>query len=490
MTKTPISADTLKLVQARRALEAEKAAEKARAKEAKKKPELAAKVSLEEISDAPKEPSPAKNKRYIAHQIDTPADLLLAHRPDLKLYKWQAETLFQLAGYTDINDLDLPKTRPTDKTPLYYNLVAANGSGKDQVVISSFAVWFCLSKVRSRCVITSSSYEQLKDQTYKYIKNICEEINVSYGRKVFEIVEFLITCNDTGSEIKCFVTDDPGKAEGRHPFDEPGAEMAVIVNEAKSITDEMFQAFSRFTGYNYWLEISSPGKNSGHFFKRCTRAKYAFPDPLEIGEFYWRRVTAFDCPHLLGKHIEHLKDEHGEQSLIYRSQVLAEFTSLDEAAFIPSTLFENYPNNPPRTFGLPNRAGIDLSLGGDETVAYFFVHGNSTYEQQRFVTRQFSTIRSSVGLKNLTSRPLRYALTMAVWDDLSCSECKMQVMTSCRYETKPDQPTQISTRTEALKTGIVLSVLLKTVRFLHLMTTLLANSYVRVASLLRGSSRS
>jgi phage terminase large subunit len=371
MIKAPISSDTLKLVQARRSLEAEKAAEKARAKEAKKK---AVEVPAKAPEAVAVEPTPT-NKRYIAHQIDTPADLLLAHRPDLKLYKWQAETLFQLAGYTDINDLDLPKTRPTDKTPLYYNLVAANGSGKDQVVISSFAVWFCLSKVRSRCVITSSSYEQLKDQTYKYIKNICEEINVSYGRKVFEIVEFLITCNDTGSEIKCFVTDDPGKAEGRHPFDEPGAEMAVIINEAKSITDEMFQAFSRFTGYNYWLEISSPGKNSGHFFKRCTKAKYTFPDKLEIGEFYWRRVTAFDCPHLLGKHIEHLKDEHGEQSLIYRSQVLAEFTSLDEAAFIPSTLFENYPNNPPRTFGLPNRAGIDLSLGGDETVAYFFVHG-------------------------------------------------------------------------------------------------------------------
>ena len=371
MIKAPISPDTLKLVQARKALEAEKAAEKTRAKEARKK-------AVETPPKAPEavavEPTPT-SKRYIAHQIDTPADLLLAHRPDLKLYKWQAETLFQLAGYTDINDLDLPKVRPTDKTPLYYNLVAANGSGKDQVVISAFAVWFCLSKVRSRCVITSSSYEQLKDQTYKYIKNICEEINVSYGRKVFEIVEFLITCNDTGSEIKCFVTDDPGKAEGRHPFDEPGAEMAVIINEAKSITDEMFQAFSRFTGYNYWLEISSPGKNSGHFFKRCTKAKYTFPDPLTIGEFYWRRVTAFDCPHLLGKHIEHLKDEHGEHSLIYRSQVLAEFTSLDEAAFIPSTLFENYPNNPPRTFGLPNRAGIDLSLGGDETVAYFFVHG-------------------------------------------------------------------------------------------------------------------
>ncbi len=95
----------------------------------------------------------------------------------------------------------------------------------------------------------------------------------------------------------------------------------------------------------------------------------------EAHELPKKLVTAFDCPHLLGKHIEHLKDEHGEQSLIYRSQVLAEFTSLDEAAFISSTLFENYPNIPPRTFGLPNRAGIDLSLGGDETVAYFFVNG-------------------------------------------------------------------------------------------------------------------
>lgn len=375
MKATPISPEQLKVLAAKRALEAEKAAEKKAAEEARraKKEAKAAEapkpLPVEEIA------TPPSKRRYIAHQIDTPADLLLAHRPDLKLYKWQAETLFQLAGYNDLNNLDGPKVRPTDKLPLYYNLVAANGSGKDQVVISSFAVWFCLSKVRSRCVITSSSYEQLKDQTFKYIKNICEEINASYGRKVFEIVEFLITCNDTGSEIKCFVTDDPGKAEGRHPFDDPGAEMAVIINEAKSITDEMFQAFSRFTGYNYWLEISSPGKNSGHFFKRCTKAKYVFPDKLHIGEFYWRRVTAFDCPHLLGKHIEHLKDEHGEQSLIYRSQVLAEFTSLDEAAFIPSTLFENYPNNPPRTFGLSNRAGIDLSLGGDETVAYFFIHG-------------------------------------------------------------------------------------------------------------------
>ena len=68
MIKTPISADTLKLVQARRSLEAEKAADKARAREAKKKatdvPVGTAKVGLEVIADSTSEP--VKNKRYIA----------------------------------------------------------------------------------------------------------------------------------------------------------------------------------------------------------------------------------------------------------------------------------------------------------------------------------------------------------------------------------------------------------------------------------------
>lgn len=347
-------------------------------------------------------PLPEKPK-WQAHNIPTPLHLLLAHRKDKKPYQWQAETLFQLAGY-NVNDLSQPPTRPTDKIPLYYNLVAANGSGKDQIVIAAFAAWFALSKVRSRCIITSSSYEQLKDQTFKYIKTLCEDINIFHGRKVFEIVEFQVTCNDTGSEIKCFVTDDPGKAEGRHPFDDfEGSEMAVIVNEAKSIADEMFQAFSRFTGYNYWIEISSPGPTTGHFYRRCTMAEYCWPANITLGEFYWRRITAFDCDHLLGKHIDNLKKEYGENSLLYRSQVLAEFTTLDEAAFISSMLFENYPKLPSRTFGLKNRAGLDLAMGGDEMVMYVFMGGKlhmrrAKHEKVGAIVQQIITWIKEFGL--------------------------------------------------------------------------------------------
>ncbi len=119
MVTSQISAESLKLLQAKRALEAEKAAEKEKAKASKKR------VVEAPVAETPKPPESPKKHRYIAHQIDTPADLLLAHRPDLKLYKWQAETLFQLAGYTDLNDLDLPKTRPIGK--MVSHNVTANG---------------------------------------------------------------------------------------------------------------------------------------------------------------------------------------------------------------------------------------------------------------------------------------------------------------------------------------------------------------------------
>ena len=342
----------------------------------KNKPVESVKLAPATETPAPKHEVLKKDEvKWQAHNIETPLDLLLAHRIDKTPYRWQAETLFQLAGF-DPTDLNKPRSKPTDKCPFYYSLVAANGSGKDQIVIASFATWFAMTKIRSRCIITSSSYEQLKDQTFKYIKTLCEDINIFHGRKVFEIVEFFIICNDTGSEIKCFVTDDPGKAEGRHPFDDyPNAEMAVIVNEAKSITDELFQAFSRFTGYNYWLEISSPGPTSGHFYKRFTICEHSWPAPFVLGEFYGRKISAFECDHLKGRHIDNLKKEYGENSLLYRSQVLAEFTTIDEASFISSVMFENYPILPAKSFGLANRGGIDLSLGGDEMVGYFFVNG-------------------------------------------------------------------------------------------------------------------
>lgn len=319
--------------------------------------------------------------KYTPLDFDNPGEMLDFFVPNFDPHPWQAQELLKLAGYSHIATGDVEaRVRPTDKAPLLYNLVAANGSGKDAFVIAPFAVWFCATKIRSRCIITSSSYEQLKSQTFANIKTYCEYVNERLGEKFFDIVEFHITCRRTGSEIKCFKTDEAGKAEGFHPHtDYPGAEMAIIVNEAKSIEDSLFQAFMRFTGYNYWLEISSPNTTSGHFYK-SSMAATPHPAPLVLGEGHMRRVNAFECPHISLSHIKRVKELYGESSPLYRTMVLAEFVDIEAATIIPEHLL-NYAPPAHNTYNLPKRAGLDLSLGGDETVLSIW-HGNRRVAQE------------------------------------------------------------------------------------------------------------
>jgi len=315
------------------------------------------------------EPEPA-DPTYVALPFDSPYQVLCFVNPAIDPHVWQIQECMRLAGYIEISPSNPAhigvKVQPTDREPFYYGLVAANGSGKDAYIIAPFALWFCLSKVGSRCIITSSSHEQLKNQTFAYIKRYAAIVNQKLGEKIFEIVEFHVRCIKTGSEIKCFVTDEAGKAEGYHPFPEfPNAEMAVVVNEAKSIDDKLFEAFSRFTGYNYWLEISSPGGQNGKFYRSYQTARL---DKQVLGEFFFRRITAFECPHIPARHIEMMKRIDGENSFIYRSSVLAEFTADDENAYIPLTI-TNYDEPLHKSYNdFQRRAGLDLALGGDETV--------------------------------------------------------------------------------------------------------------------------
>jgi len=312
-------------------------------------------------------------------QFENPVQFLYTIRPNIKLHKWQIQTLMQIGGQPVPGSEE--KFRPTKEEPLFYNLVAANGSGKDAFIISVVAVWFAISGIRRRCIITSKSHDQLKNQTYKYISDLAKEANIYFGEKIFEIVEFHCKSELTGSEIKCFVTDEAGSAEGYHPFPEfPNAEMMVIINEAKSISDELFQAFSRFTGYNYWLEISSPGGASGRFYNR-SKAGEVWPLPLKLGKFYTRYITAYECPHISQSHIDTMRAEYGETHELFRSSILAEFTSADDSVVIPEYKIQRaygedkeFQMAAPRKFG-KNFAGLDLGAGRDET-ALAICNGN------------------------------------------------------------------------------------------------------------------
>lgn len=270
--------------------------------------------------------------------------------------------------------------------PLRFLLRAGNAAGKDSFFIAPTAVWFIWTNIRSKCIITSASFNQLQSQTESNIRTICQVINDQSGYKVFTVKKMCIICNDTGSVIWMFTTDDPGRAEGHHPFaDWADSKVMIIVNEAKTVPDSIFEALSRCS-YSYWLEVSSPGQTSGHFFNKCESAvEYPNPYPENYNGYYSRKITSYDCPHILAETIEFDKEDLGEGHPVFRSKHLADFTSVDENVVIleesirKSLLFPCEPID----LGLGFRFGLDLAAGGDENV-FTVIDGNRVVGSEKF----------------------------------------------------------------------------------------------------------
>jgi len=324
-------------------------------------------------------PAPSRSSKFSwpanpkTFDFPTPLVLFKTYNPHLKPYEWQQEEQHRMGG--DLNLEGLPRSEwqdPTKENPFIYNLVAANSSGKDTYIITPTVVWFMMRYLRSRVVITSESHIQLKEHTFKPISTLCETINALHEDDVFDIKEFSIKCNYTGSELRAFCTDEPSKVEGYHPFYEvPESKMMVVIGEAKSIKDTLYEAFSRFYGYSHWLQVSSPGARCGQFYKSVERSSFT---KCELGTLFARRVTAFECPNISPAAIEQTRLNHGENSAPYRTGILAEFYESAEEVIIPGERLDYIPP-PAKTMGQRPAGGLDVGLGIDLS-EFWIVHGN------------------------------------------------------------------------------------------------------------------
>ena len=185
---------------------------------------------------------PITDEGYATLDFKSPAEVVAFFDPNVNegtvnLHEWQVNLSEQLA------------TAPASSLhPHKFILCAANGSGKDCFIVAPFAIWLAITKRRSLCIITSSSGVQLSAQTENYIRTLANRVNTFYqkvyGCDIFKVNQRYIKCRLTGSEIRLFATDEEGKAEGYHPL-EPNAAMAIIINEAKSVAKEIYQALWR-----------------------------------------------------------------------------------------------------------------------------------------------------------------------------------------------------------------------------------------------------
>lgn len=296
---------------------------------------------------------PSKTKSFI--NFDSPAELIAHYDKDIldgkiELYPWQVEVADKFAEENKelglANELDI---------------VAANESGKSKMLVAPCALWSVCQFDKAETVITTASGSQLDRQTGRYIKDYAARMNTAHGADLWTIQHRLLKFAPTDGMMDLFATDEAGKAEGWHQRDFDSA-FTIIVDEAKSVSDEVFTALDRCHDAQRILRVSSPAIGTQGYFYRVVTS----------GRSWVRKVTAYECSHISHHQISKIIKTYGLHSPITKSIIFAEFSSVDQQVVIRwETLQQLLKRESKPLLNIkdqPIRVGGDLAAGGDENV--------------------------------------------------------------------------------------------------------------------------
>lgn len=280
--------------------------------------------------------------------------------------------------------------------------VFCNEGGKTTRCIATLVLWHCTVFTRTGdnggVTATSGSWSQITNQLMPALRA---------HQSKFPKWEFLDT------EIKvngvpnfmCYSVTHIGRAEGFHGS--PESPLLAIVDEAKSVRDEIAQVIEDRCRPQRSAYLSSPGFASG-FFYDANHSRAAF---------YKRfKVTAADCPWIdqaaMRRTIEKAGGGDYEKGLldpVIRSAYFAEFMPFVEGAIISLSDVSDCLADPPRYVPGDRKAFCDFAAGGDENVLAAR-HGNKVWIVDawrdtntmsavgRFVTN-FRRLRDEFGFK-------------------------------------------------------------------------------------------
>ncbi|HEV2331245.1 MAG TPA: hypothetical protein VGY56_20885 [Verrucomicrobiae bacterium] len=234
---------------------------------------------------------------------------------------------------------------------------SCNEGGKTKHVICALILWHLAMYPKGHVITTSGCYRQIKDQLLPALHGY---------RRHFSDWKFLRTPRIETPNAKCFwegfSTNEAGKFEGHHAGgpDEP---LLIIVDEAKTVKDDIFQSIERCKPTRL-LIASSPGYAEGEFYRSHTTRK----------KFYQTFVQrASECPHWKQAEIDRLLAKWSENHPVFKSMVLAEFSDSVADAVIELKPLEDLIANPPPERRGPageRKAFCDFAWtgDGDETV--------------------------------------------------------------------------------------------------------------------------
>jgi hypothetical protein len=282
---------------------------------------------------------PKRSQEEILLDLSKPA-AFASNVLGINLYDWQRKVL---------RDLEAKDCRVA--------LRAANGSGKTSTVISAILIWHALVFPRSIAVTTAGVFRQVESQLWPSLRNHIAKLGGAWEVTSGEIR--YLHPNGNTSRIIGYSATDPGRAEGWHAEDHEYHPLLMVVDEAKTVADPLFEAISRCQPTRL-LIASSPGGTSGAFYRAFTK---------EANMWSKHAVTAFDCPHITQKQIDEITQRYGEKHPLTRSMIYGEFVDIGaESLVINLNQLQNCYNAPPRFKPGVRMAGVDFAAGGDQNV--------------------------------------------------------------------------------------------------------------------------
>lgn len=266
----------------------------------------------------------------------------------LTLYPWQDEVL----GWYE-----------QTKRRVMGTLSTPNGAGKSSGVVAALALWWLAVHKRARVVITSKDGKQLEQQLLPAMEvHAAKFSGWSWTRKPYIQIK-----TPTGGVLVAFTTSDAGRAEGWHKYDDVEGPLLVIVDEAKSVEEEIFGAIHRCT-FNALLYVSSPGLSMGSFYESHTK---------KAALFRRRKVSLSECPHIPAERIRQMRELYGPDHPLVKSSIDGDFMDQDASTPLvwPLSVVNRCIYNPPRWVPGDRSAFCDFAAGGDENVLALR-HGN------------------------------------------------------------------------------------------------------------------
>lgn len=204
-----------------------------------------------------------------------------------------------------------------------------SGHGVGKTSTAAWVVlWFLFTRPHSKVITTASSWRQVSKQLWPEIHLWARQADwssIGLDKDRFEMLNLMIKLEQdwfaTGE-----ASDEPAKMEGFH-----APSLLYVIDEGKSVPDLTYEAIegalTNSRGEAKQLIISTPPPQmAGYFYDVFSRKRAGY-------QLFHTRCQ--DSPLVSKDWIEERKNEWGEDSPVYQTRVLGEFSESGEDLLIP-----------------------------------------------------------------------------------------------------------------------------------------------------------